>query len=150
MINDKEIKKGILETRKYVLSHHEPNEYHHCYTIDISGEPVRLCARCLGIYPGIGVGILVGDLTIPNEIALLLISLLPIFALVDWSVTTFTERRGKNTIRTFTGLLLGIAYGLGIILLLRGELIIIAVGLPYFVVVGVLLWKSYTIEYGRY
>jgi len=38
----------------------------------------------------------------------------PAPALVDWAVTTFTERRGSNAVRTATGVLLGAGYGVAV------------------------------------
>ena len=142
MLDKTEIKKGFLDTRKYILSHHEPHEYYRCYKIRILGKPVQLCARCTGIYPGIVLGVLAGYWTIFGDSALSVVALFPLFALIDWFATTFSERRGKNSIRTFTGSLLGCAYGLGLTLLIRGEIIVVAIGVCYAVVGGVLIWAS--------
>lgn len=42
------------------------------------------------------------------------ISVLPLPALIDWTVTNFTDRRGTNIIRTITGFSLGTGYGIGL------------------------------------
>ena len=35
------------------LSHHTPEEWHRCYQVG----PIRFCARCLGVYPTMLIGI---------------------------------------------------------------------------------------------
>jgi uncharacterized membrane protein len=136
-----ELKRGLSETRRYLLSHHEPGEWYRCYRLELFGRTVRLCARCTGIYPGILVGLLVtvGGL-IPSP-PLELVAILPAPALVDWILTTFTDRRGYNVVRTVTGSLLGFAYGTGLGLLLDGPILpLVAIGAFYGVVAASLLF----------
>lgn len=38
----------------------------------------------------------------------------PAPALVDWALTTFTDRRGSNAVRTASGFLLGAGYGVAV------------------------------------
>jgi uncharacterized membrane protein len=54
-----EVWSGPTETRRYLLSHHEPAEWDHYHAVGIPGRkrPLRLCARCSGIYPGIVLGV---------------------------------------------------------------------------------------------
>ena len=64
----------------------------------------------------------------------------PAPALLDWAVTTFTDRRGSNAVRTASGLLLGSAYGVAVPWFLTEQpLWLFAVGLCYGGVTAVLL-----------
>ncbi|WP_280535373.1 DUF2085 domain-containing protein [Halopenitus sp. POP-27] len=138
----RELRAGIAETRRYLLSHHEPAEYDRCHRVSIGSRTIRLCARCSGIYPGIaaGVGLGIGG-WLQGPIGLLVIAVLPIAALVDWTLTAGRSDAGSNWVRTTTGLLLGIAYGFGLHrLLLGGDRRILAIGTGYAVAVLAVLW----------
>jgi len=64
----------------------------------------------------------------------------PAPALLDWAVTTFTDRRGSNAVRTASGLLLGSAYGVAVPWFLTERLPwLLAVALCYGGVAAVLL-----------
>ena len=107
---------GLAETRKYLLSHHEPAHYDRCYAVPFRGRRVRLCARCTGIYPGIVLGVAAAGFSDVGTTALLFaIAVLPAFALVDWARTAFTPATGSNPVRTVSGALLGIGYGIGVL-----------------------------------
>lgn len=81
---------------------------------------MSLCARCSGVYPGIIAGVaLVGTGTAPTAWPWL-VAAGPAPALVDWAVTTGTDRRGSNRVRTATGALLGTGYGVGVAWVLTG------------------------------
>ncbi|MFC7116008.1 DUF2085 domain-containing protein [Natronoarchaeum sp. GCM10025703] len=142
-LDREELRKGLARTWPYLLSHHEPSERCRCYSPRLRGRRIRLCARCTGIYPGIlaalsGVG---GSPTL----ALAIVIAFPLPALVDWTVTTFTGRRGYNAVRTATGLLLGYGYGVGLYrVVLAGDFRIVAVGISYAMVAGALLSLSLT------
>ncbi|SEH36668.1 Predicted membrane protein [Halopenitus malekzadehii] len=137
----RELRAGLAETRRYLLSHHKPAEYDRCHRISIGSLTLRLCARCSGIYPGIMAGIALGiGGWLQGPIGLLVIAVFPIAALVDWALTAGDPGAGSNRIRTVTGLLLGIAYGLGMHrLLLDGDLRILAIGVGYAAVVLLML-----------
>lgn len=138
-----EIQAGLAETRRYLLSHHEPEEYHRCYGLSVRGRVVRLCARCLGIYPGIAVGLAAFGAGVAAGYQTVLIAFLPAVALCDWTVTTFTGRAGRNSIRTLSGLCLGLAYGLGLgHVLIAGRLGVLVVGVGYASVAAPLLWLA--------
>lgn len=148
--NRSEIERGLAETRKYLLSHHEPSEHYRCYSVSIDNQHVRLCARCSGIYPGIvlGVGLFIYDIASASHFSL--IAILPVFALLDWGVTTFRSVRGYNAIRTVTGAFLGIAYGLGLGNLLIGrEIEVMIVGGIYGSAAAMLLWVSIRADGGE-
>lgn len=140
MTDWREFRRGLGTTGEYLLSHHVPGERHRCYAPRLFGRTVHLCARCTGVYPGILLGLgwaLLGPAVLPR---LLLVAVLPVVALFDWTVTAYTDRRGHNVVRTATGALLGFAYGLGLVLLfLAGEVLVLAVGAVYAVLAGALL-----------
>lgn len=135
-----ELRRGLAETRRFLLSHHEQSEYYRCHTVQMRERCVHLCARCSGVYPGIALGV-VGHSLVPDAaVVLVLVGLLPLPALVDWAVTSFTPRRGKNAVRTATGLLLGAGYGLGLTRLAGGwDLPVVAIGLGYGVLAALLI-----------
>lgn len=139
-----ELRKGLAETRRFLLAHHLPSEFHRCYSPVVRGRRVHLCARCLGIYPGIVAGILsyfVGPQAVDP---LALVAICPAPALLDWGITTFRDPRGYNAVRTATGALLGYGYGLGIALLaFDAALAVLAVGIAYAVVAALLLYHSW-------
>lgn len=137
-----EIQSALGESRRYLLSHHEPSDYDRCHTVQIRRRSVHLCARCSGIYPGIavGIGLFVTDLFAAIQLGL--VALLPLPALVDWSVTQFLQSDGSNTVRTLTGGLLGIGYGLGLgTLLVERDATVVLIGLVYGLAAGVALWR---------
>ena len=51
-----EIKKGLLLTGKYLLSHHDISEYYKCYRIRAFDKNIYVCSRCLGVYFGLVIG----------------------------------------------------------------------------------------------
>jgi uncharacterized membrane protein len=140
-----EVRSGLTETRQYLLSHHEPEEWNRCYAVGIPGRkrPLRLCARCSGIYPGIALGVaLVAVGALP--VVPLLVAVLPAFALLDWTRSQFTARQGHNAVRTVTGLALGFGYGMGLLGVLRGDarVAIILVGAGYASLAAMGLWAE--------
>ncbi|RKD98253.1 DUF2085 domain-containing protein [Halopiger aswanensis] len=142
-IDPAELRAGLAETRRFVLSHHLPSEYHRCYSPSIGDRRVHVCARCLGVYPGIAMGVLTA-LFLLNDVPLALVALLPLPALCDWALTTFRPARGSNVIRTATGTLLGCGYGLGVALfLLEHELAVLGIGAVYAVIAGFLLTRAW-------
>lgn len=141
MVDLAEVRAALAATRPYVLSHHEPAEWHRCYVPRVGGRRVRLCARCLGIYPGIVVGIAAWLVASPLPTGRLAVAALPLPALVDWAATAFTDRSGWNPVRTATGALLGYAYGVGLATLFLGDdLWVLAIGAAYALAAGFLLF----------
>ena len=142
-IDRTELAKGWAETRRYLLSHHEPEAWDRCYAPEFRGRRVRLCARCLGIYPGILLGVIAETLVQLPISHYLLVGLLPLPALVDWTVTTYTDKAGHNSVRTTTGTLLGIGYGVGLVHVVgNGDLGVVAIGAVYACAAGALLLRS--------
>ncbi len=136
-----EVKVALRRTSPYLLSHHPESAHHKCYAFSWQGRMVRVCARCLGIYPGIALGLLLpAAISFPPAAAVAAVAVLPAFALIDWARSAFTARKGTNAVRTLTGLLLGIAYGIGITFLMSpARWSALAVGAGYIVVAGALL-----------
>lgn len=134
-----ELREGLAETRRYLFSHHVPEERYRCYAPVVFGRRVHLCARCSGVYPGIVAGLL-APLVAPAPFTTLLVAaVLPLPALVDWALTSLTGRRGYNAVRTATGALLGYGYGLGLRHLLAGDWTVLIVGVGYAVAAGLLV-----------
>lgn len=144
-VDSAELREGLAETRRYLLSHHLPSERYRCYAPAVFGRRVHVCARCSGIHPGIAAGLLAGLTGSTAFTGLLLVAVLPLPALIDWTLTTFTDRRGYNVVRTATGALLGYGYGLGLVHLFVGsDIRVLAVGAGYVLAAAVLLYLSRT------
>lgn len=89
------------------LSHHTPDEWHRCYTLG----PLRVCARCLGVYPTLFVMLLAlfavkAPLEHAWDLEIVLAFTLP--ATIDWAIGRFRPHAFSNLWRTFTGVLLGV------------------------------------------
>ncbi|SNZ06044.1 Uncharacterized membrane protein [Natronoarchaeum philippinense] len=146
-VDTAELRRGLRRTRRYLLSHHRPAEYHRCYSPELRGRRIHVCARCLGIYPGIVVGMLGYVLGPWRGTAVLLAAILPLPALVDWTLTTFRESDGHNFVRTATGALLGCGYGLGLAALVLGANVrVLGIGIAYGLTAAALLSISTTNE----
>jgi len=140
MVDRAELSAALAETRRYLLSHHEPEASHRCHAPVVFGRRVRLCARCSGIYPGIVVGLAAFLLGPARLSGLGVVAALALPALIDWTATAFTARRGSNRVRTATGAALGYGYGAGLgRLLLAGDRRVLAVGAAYGAVTAALL-----------
>jgi uncharacterized membrane protein len=130
------------------LSHHHADEHHRTYVLG----GVRICARCLGVYPvmlaGIAAQVAVGASTPWRHDPPWAIGLL-IPALVDWARGRFRPHAGSNGLRTATGVLLGLALARTLYIHLREPLpplllaqaaLVTAVAVP----VMVLTWRRGT------
>lgn len=140
-----ETKIALKETSKYILSHHQPEEYYKCYSLNILNKKIHICSRCLGIYAGILIGIIFFHPDTQNlRYYYLLLAFLPLFTLIDWSVSTFKIHRSYNVVRTVFGVLLGISYFIGLIILLNTfpNYYIIGFGLAYSLIAVFLLQKQ--------
>jgi len=92
------------------LSHHPPSEW--ARTVRVG--PYRVCARCLGTYPVLGLAFcaqvaLQAPPERPGEWRVGLGLLLP--ALADWCVGRLNPASGHNAGRVLTGMLLGLGLG---------------------------------------
>lgn len=128
-----EIISGLNETSKYLISHHKCNEYYKCLELNYSGKKHYICSRCLGIYTGIISNFLYYSFISVNHLSYITIAILPIVALIDWSITAFGIHKSNNISRTLSGFLLGIAYFNGSLLLFQNitDHIILAIGAFY-------------------
>lgn len=123
-----EFNSALKETSKYILSHHSTKDYDKCWRI---GE-FRLCTRCIGIYFGILIGALIYYLGLLKGYYFSIISIFPIFMFLDWFLTKKKITRSHNLIRIGTGALCGIAYSLGLILLVKEQILyVLAPGIIY-------------------
>ncbi|MDJ1432455.1 DUF2085 domain-containing protein [Halostagnicola sp. A-GB9-2] len=150
-IDRTELRKGLSRTWPYLLSHHHPSEWYRCYSPVIFGRRIHVCARCLGIYPGILAALVVslfaGGLAPSSTAALGIVLVFPLPALLDWTATTFTGRRGHNGVRTVTGFLLGYGYGVGLVrLFFAFDLRVALVGIAYGAVAGALVYVSQNVS----
>lgn len=138
-----ELADGIGEALPYLLSHHEPSEYHKCYRLSVGSRQLRLCARCSGLYPGIVAGIVVA-FTFPAAWWLLpIIAVFPAPAIGHWVWTHSADIPGHNGVRTVTGLLVGFAYGLGFVRFFATfpNPVLLALPLCYAAITAVLAWR---------
>lgn len=142
-----ELRAGLARTRRYLLSHHEPHEYHRCHSLSFGDRTVHLCARCSGIYPGILVGVALVLFGTGPAAWPWLVAVGPAPALIDWAATTFTDRRGSNALRTASGALLGLGYGVAVPwFLIARPLWLLGVAAAYGVVAAVLLVRAHGSE----
>ncbi len=109
-----EFRKGLSRTLPHLLAHHGAAQFDRCYTVEFDGRTIRICARCLGIYPGILLGILAFMFGPPTSRSIVLVYVLPAPALIDWARTTNQPAAGSNSVRTGAGLMLGYGYALGV------------------------------------
>ncbi|GGL70176.1 DUF2085 domain-containing protein [Halocalculus aciditolerans] len=134
-----EVRAGLRAARPYLLAHDDP-PYDHCHSFSARGRRVDVCARCLGIYPGVAAGFLAGRLL---AAPLALVAVLPLPALLDWSAVALGGRDGNNHRRTLTGVLLGVAVAGGVVRLVDGDLRTLAVAAGYGVTTATALWLEH-------
>lgn len=102
----------------FFLSHHRPGEHHRC--VAIGG--LRVCARCLGVYPVLFVLLaaqIAGRAPMTSSLDLAVGFLVPLPALLDWARGRFNPRSGSNGLRFLTGFLLGVSLSRTLYLHLR-------------------------------
>lgn len=137
-----EIKKGLILTGKYFLSHHDISEYHKCYHISVFDKNIYICSRCLGGYFGLTIGILIALSNLLNPIlSLILIAIFPCFTAIDKSLSIFFNIEMNNLIRTVNGFFLGIAYSFSIFLLINNvfRIHIFIIGFCYLLIAFILI-----------
>ena len=135
-----ELRRGVSETATYALSHHTPQNHHRCYRVG-GDDGVRLCARCTGIYLALPLGIATAASGLLGGYHFLVVAVFPLFALLDWSYTAFTDSEGSNPARTASGAFLGFAYGIGLVRMAASfpDVQVLLVGCGYAVAAGLLL-----------
>jgi len=92
------------------LSHHREGEWHRTY----AAGGVRLCARCLGVYPVMFAAIAAqlaarAPLAWRGDAVVTLALFAP--AVLDWVAGQLAPHFGSNAWRTLTGVLAGLALG---------------------------------------
>jgi len=97
--------------RKYILSHHLPKDYKRCIKFEVNNKVYLICSRCLGLYLGF---IIFLPLFFMFQNFLyninFILYLLPLPAIIDWSIHRFGIYQGTNSSRIATGFFLGVAY----------------------------------------
>lgn len=138
-----EVHAGLRAAAPYLLSHHTPAERpRRCHAVTVRGRRLHLCARCTGIYPGIVAGLLAAAGGVQAPLAT--VAALPAPALVEWALTGYGDRAGRNDVRTVTGLWLGLGYGFGLARLVAGQgrLGVLAIGLGYAALAATFLYAE--------
>jgi len=132
----------------FLLSHHKPEKLRRTIRMSLRGHNIYLCARCTGIYAGI-VSVFVAlflGFTPSSYLYLPLLSILPMISAVDWVTQSCKLRESRNTIRVFSGYLLGIAWGLFFLLLVKGMFLLflqaLAVLGAYILAISLIAWKT--------
>ena len=104
------MRQGLL----ILLSHRSEDELHLCFKVRLGAQKLHLCARCLGLYPGLFAALIAGRHfgPWPFWIEWGLLFLAPLPALLEWGLTVGagTEPRPR-LVRLLTGLGLGIGLG---------------------------------------
>lgn len=104
-----DVKDGI----HMMLSHHAPSMYGHCLRVSIRGRAIYFCARCTGIYGGLGFGLLffffAGIPLTPDWLWFILAVVLGFTTVIDWMSQRLTPRKTKNLVRASTGFMSGLA-----------------------------------------
>lgn len=87
--------------------------------IKVGRRVMPICARCLGVYTGMGIGVISGIMLKVSYLSSTLLFFLTIFAVlpvgIDGLLQEFFKRDSKNWIRIITGGVLGILMGLDIV-----------------------------------
>ena len=115
-----EIVKGIKISLPYLLSHHNSEEYYKCYNLKLKKRNLHICSRCLGIYFGIIIGILLSFAYFNHFIFIFSIYIFPVLTIIEWYLVNILNYKGYNLLRSTFGFLLGISYIFGIVLLIKG------------------------------
>lgn len=102
-----------------MFSHHPPCQYNRTFSIG----KFRFCTRCTGLIIGIIISLLFFPEIRMNTILLFLSLLLPMPAVINFTLCEIGRIANNNYCRIFTGVLLGISIGLMIQNLLNGNLI---------------------------
>ncbi|MBD3238410.1 MAG: DUF2085 domain-containing protein [Candidatus Moranbacteria bacterium] len=113
-----ELRNTLKENWFYFFSHHQKDQLNRCYAIDFGfkGFKLYVCARCLGIYPGLlfGSGLIWKGTIIENNFLLIILG-----PVMTW-IQVLMERClavSNNQIRTISGFCLGLSFALAVDLL---------------------------------
>ncbi|MCW4016142.1 MAG: DUF2085 domain-containing protein [Candidatus Bathyarchaeota archaeon] len=125
-----------------ILSHHPPERLHRTIRIGFRRKHIYLCSRCTGKVLGI-ITIFSANafgLKLPIDFCLLLISLLPLVATLDWFTQSAKLRESKNWLRISSGFLLGNSEALFLLLVIDGFFLYVLVALGIASIYAVLLY----------
>ena len=109
---DKRVKLSFADL---LVSHHPVHQLNRCYRVNVKGRSIFICARCLGLYP-----VLVSSLVVSLSggpgwgVSPWVMALLCLPALVDWGMARIGLAEGVNSLRTATGALAGLGFGLSL------------------------------------
>lgn len=136
-----------------ILAHHPPSQLRRTVNIGVGGLYHPVCARCLGKF--IALVLFTPILTITNfELPIyywfILVALSPLPAAIDWTTQTIRGRESTNVRRILTGFLWGISVSLGLVALIRIELlkfgILFAIYLIYIAIISISAKRADKIE----
>ncbi|TFG14509.1 DUF2085 domain-containing protein [Candidatus Thorarchaeota archaeon] len=129
----------IKETIHMLISHHPPSLYGHCLRLTVFGRSIYFCARCTGIYGGMGLGIVffsvLGISMEPSWLWFLIALVLGLSTVVDWMTQRLSPRKTRNSVRFSTGVMSGL--GLAIIFMLANLLYVLVALAAMMISVGV-------------
>jgi len=138
----------------WALAHHRPSDVDRCLLLRCGARRVALCARCIGLYPVLGVTLAlqlvrgIGPLG-GWDWAVALGGVVPM--VVDWGAGRLGAYRGSNPLRILTGAFGGIALGRSLYLHLRDpsyELLWVQLALLAFALLAVELVRSLRLHDG--
>ncbi len=95
---------------QWLLGHHPRSCWDRCYVLKVGGTQIPLCARCLGLYSAMVLGLGFG-LALGWQVPAWTLGLALGLGFVDWLFTRIDYRPGSNPLRTATGALAGLALG---------------------------------------
>jgi len=131
-----------------LLAHHETKNLHRTIHIRFLEKDYYLCSRCTGKYVGmlaVCVSFLLGS-HISVWLHLLIMAFFPLPSTIDWITQSVGMRESKNWIRVLTGYLLGIAWGLLFLSLIKGMLHLFLCGIlilaTYLASIFIFSWKT--------
>jgi hypothetical protein len=95
-----------------LLAHCLPTENDRCLLVEIKGQHVHLCSRCVGVYPALGLGMWarLSDVPLPDWLAHAVALGLPLVGGLAWVVEEAGLRLPK-AVRVVSGACIGLGTG---------------------------------------
>ncbi|KYH42630.1 MAG: putative membrane protein [Candidatus Bathyarchaeota archaeon B26-1] len=96
----------------FLLAHHDREHLNRCLKISFKGREIFICARCTGILAGflIHAILLTAILNPDRHVGNILLFLLPLLPVADWTTQSLGWRESTNKIRVLTGFILGLDF----------------------------------------